>query len=86
LTLSPDWVCEVSSPSTRRLDRGPKRDVYRAHGVPWFWLVEPLDSLLEVLKLDGDTYRVMLTVTGEGAVRLPPFDAIELPLSALWQR
>lgn len=82
----PDWVCEVSSSSTRRLDRGPEREVYRAQGAPWIWLVEPLDELIEVLKLDGETYRVMMTATGDDAVRLPPFDAIELPLSALWQR
>lgn len=86
LDLAPDWVCEVSSPSTRRLDRGPKRDVYRDHAVPWLWLVEPLDKLIEVLKLDGESYRVLLTATGDDLVRLPPFDAIELPLSALWQR
>ncbi len=86
LELSPDWACEVLSQSTRRLDRGPKRDVYLAAGVPWLWFVEPLDQLIEVLQLDGATYRIAMTVTGGDPVRLPPFDAIELPLSALWQR
>ena len=28
LTVAPDWVCEVSSPSTRALDRGAKLEVY----------------------------------------------------------
>lgn len=76
----------MSSPSTRRLDRGPKREVYREHAVPWLWLIEPLDKLIEVLQLDGDTYRVLLTAAGDDPIRLPPFDAIELELSALWQR
>ncbi|MBX3125769.1 MAG: Uma2 family endonuclease [Polyangiaceae bacterium] len=86
LELASDWACEVSSPSTRRLDRGPKRDVYAAHGVGWLWLVEPLEQFIEVLALDGGTYRVVMTVAGGGLERVPPFDAIELPLAALWQR
>jgi Uma2 family endonuclease len=28
LDLAPDWLCEVLSPSTRALDRGPKLRVY----------------------------------------------------------
>lgn len=28
VTLAPDWVCEILSPSTRALDVGPKRAIY----------------------------------------------------------
>jgi hypothetical protein len=50
------------------------------------WLVEPLEKLIEVLELDGPTYRIVDTAQGDASVRLRPFDAIEVPLSALWQR
>ena len=73
LELSPDWVCEVSSPSTRRLDRGPKREVYGTFEVPWLWYVEPLDQLIEVLRLDGETYRIAQTISGAEPTRDPPF-------------
>lgn len=86
IDLSPDWVCEVLSPATRALDRGQKLRVYATHGVAHVWLVEPLEKLVEVLELDGATYRIIDTAQGDGDVRLRPFDAIELPLSALWQR
>lgn len=84
--LSPDWVCEVLSPSTRALDRGQKLRVYAEHGVRRVWLVEPLEKLVEVLELDGDTYRIVSAATGDDDVRLRPFDAIALSLAALWQR
>jgi len=84
--LATDWVCEVLSPSTRALDRGQKLRVYAEHRVAFAWLVEPLEKLIEVLELDGPTYRIVDTAQGEGNVRLRPFDAIEMPLSALWQR
>lgn len=86
LTVRPDWVCEVSSPSTRALDRGGKLDVYQREGVAHVWLVEPLDQLLEVLELDGATYRRIQHATGSAPARLRPFDAIELDVGALWAR
>jgi Uma2 family endonuclease len=84
LELAPDWVCEVASPSTRRLDRGEKLRVYARERVTHVWIVEPLDQLLEVLELDSGSYRIVQTATGSNPVRLRPFDAIELDLAALW--
>lgn len=86
LTVSPDWVCEVASPSTRALDRGQKLDVYQREGVSHVWIIEPLDRFLEVLKLDGPSYRIIHRVSGNAPVRLEPFDAIEFDLAALWAR
>ena len=40
-TLAPDWVCEILSPSTRRLDLEAKRPVYAREGVRHLWLVDP---------------------------------------------
>jgi hypothetical protein len=51
--LAPDWVCEVLSPGTRRLDLTDKRDSCGAHGVAALWLVGPLARTLEAFALDG---------------------------------
>lgn len=86
LALAPDWLSEVLSPSTAALDRKLKLPIYAREGVRHVWLVEPEGKTLEVLRLDGDTYRIV-TVASEGdKVRLEPFDAIELDLSVLWAR
>ncbi len=84
--LAPDWVCEVLSPATARMDRGDKAESYAASGVTHFWLLDPEIQTLEVLRLDGDTYRVIKTFGGDARVRAEPFDAIELALASLWQR
>ena len=86
LTVRPDWVCEVASPSTRALDRGAKLEVYQREGVGHVWLVEPLDHFLEVLELDGASYRIVQRASGEQPARLRPFDAIEFDVAALWAR
>ena len=49
--LAPDWVCEVLSPGTRRIDLTDKRDIYGAAGVGHLWLVDPRARTLEAFAL-----------------------------------
>ena len=85
-TLSPDWVCEVLSPSTEQLDRTDKVPIYAASGVSHAWLLSPIARTLEVLELDGRTFRIVAAFKNDERVRARPFEAIELELAALWQR
>jgi hypothetical protein len=84
VTQAPDWVCEVLSPSTRGLDVGPKRAIYREHGVGHLWLVDPDARSLEVFGLRDGAWVEVGTLVGEGEVRMPPFEAAAFPLVALW--
>jgi Uma2 family endonuclease len=84
--LSPDWVCEVLSGSTQKLDRGAKLPVYARERVPHVWFVDPIEQYLEVLRLDGETYRIIATHVADARVRAEPFDAIDLELKNLWAR
>lgn len=85
-TLPPDWVCEVLSRSTEKLDRDEKLPYYAAHGVSHVWLLDPIDKRLEVHSLHTELkrWRDVRTYQGDIAVRAAPFDAIELDLAALW--
>jgi len=86
-TLVPDWVCEVLSPSSERIDRGEKLDFYEQQAVRFVWLVDPRLRTLEVLKLgDHGRWLERRTHQGDARVRAEPFDAIELELGALWAR
>jgi len=84
LTLAPDWVCEILSPSTEALDRGKKLQRYAREGVAHVWLIEPLRQALEVLSLVSGKWDRVALHEGRANVRVPPFDAIELELGALW--
>jgi len=78
LTLAPDWVCEVLSPSTARLDRTRKLPVYRREGVSHVWLIDPLAETLEVFRATPDGWLLAATFEGRSVVRAEPFDAVEL--------
>lgn len=84
LTLAPDWVCEVLSPSTEALDRGKKLRIYAREGVAHAWLVDPLRQSLEVLALESGMLAPTARHHGGENVRARPFDALELDLRALW--
>lgn len=85
LTLAPDWIAEIVSPSTEAEDRGEKMTIYARENVPHAWLVDPLIRTLEVFRLDGETWRMIKTWHGDVKVRAEPFDAIELDLALLWE-
>lgn len=82
--LAPDWVCEVVSPSTGRLDRVRKMPIYARERVSHLWLVDPLMRTLEVYQLTGPQWAVVSTHDGTEAVRAEPFEAIELDISRWW--
>ncbi len=85
ITVAPDWVCEILSPSTERYDRGPKREIYAGANVPFLWLIDPRIEMLEAFELFGQTWQVTKTpVTPEGSATAPPFAAAPFQLDALW--
>lgn len=84
LKIVPDWVCEVTSPSTVRDDRLRKAAGYLAAGVPFYWLVDIDARVLEALA-ERDGSWVRLGAWGEeDRARIPPFDAVELDLTRLF--
>jgi Uma2 family endonuclease len=84
LTLPPDWVCEVLSPSTEGIDRSKKLRIYAQQGVAHAWLLDPLRRTLEVLSLESGAWVEFAAHEGSRGVRAPPFAAIELELGVLW--
>ncbi len=82
--LAPDWVCEVLSPSTERIDRTLKLDIYGSAGVGHVWLVDPLKQRVEVYALEPAGYRAVAEHEGEAVIQAVPFDALALALTNIW--
>ena len=83
-TVVPDWVCEILSPSTRRLDLGAKRDVYAREGIGHLWFVDPVAQTLEVFELRDGQWTLLETATGKATVSPPPFSPATFELGDLW--
>src|SRR6185369_3586407 len=50
-TQAPNWICEVVSPGTGKIDRGRKMRIYAREGIGQLWLVDPLLHTIEVYRL-----------------------------------
>jgi Uma2 family endonuclease len=84
-TIVPDWICEVLSKSTESVDRDKKLPLYAELGVQHVWLVDPVGKTVEAhAHPDDGTWRHVRVYHGDRPVRIPPFDAVELDLAAMW--
>ena len=83
-TLAPDWVCEVLSSSTRKVDLHEKRPIYAREGVSHLWLVDPIDRALEAFELHDGQWLLIASVKDDEPVSSRPFDAITFSLGDLW--
>ena len=82
---APDWLCEVTSPSTRTLDRTRKMRIYAREGVGFVWLVDPTPRVLEVYRSSQTrSLDLVATHTGDAVVRAEPFEASRLLMSRWW--
>lgn len=84
IELAPDWICEVISPSTARVDRVRKMSIYAASGVEHAWLLDPSARTLEVYRLEAGRW-VLLGAHGDDAiVHAEPFAEVAIDLLRFW--
>jgi len=58
LTVTPDLVVEVLSPSTKHVDRGAKRGLYERQGVTEYWLIDPALETVQVFRLEHGRFEL----------------------------
>lgn len=81
---APDLVIEVLSPATQERDRIAKLAVYARHGVPEYWLVDPANRTVTVLRWTANGYETV-GVYDESAVLVSPLlPDLRLPLAGIF--
>ena len=53
---APDWIIEIVSPSSRRMDYYTKLFKYRTAGVREYWIVDPTKNQIMVYDFENDDY------------------------------
>ena len=82
--IVPDWVCEVHSPSTRKVDQIDKSEIYAAFGVKHMWFVDPDARTLIAYENHDGAWTTIATLRDDDPVCVAPFDAITFKLDELW--
>lgn len=86
ITVVPDWVCEILSPGTLRIDRMKKMPIFAREKVGHVWLVDPREKTVEVFRFESRGYALVGTFGGDDAVQAEPFEAAAIPPAFLWGR
>jgi len=84
ISVNPDWICEILSPRTIRIDKVKKMPIYAQHRVPYLWLVDPTNKTLEVFKLESGKWSVFGAFAENDKMRAEPFEEVEIDLTNLW--
>ena len=76
--LRPDWVCEVLSPSNASTDTVRKLRTLHRFEVPYYWIADPMERTLTVLRWDRAGYVTVQVAEAGERIRAEPFEALEL--------
>lgn len=81
---APDLVVEILSPSTSRTDRIRKSRVYASNGVPSYWIVDPIEESIQLLRLAGELYQLAAVAERPEIVQPAEFPGLEIDLDAIF--
>lgn len=82
---APDLAVEVLSPSTVKLDRGRKMELYARSGVAEYWIVDPDNRSVEVYRLEGSAYRLDPRAHESDMIRSDLFPGFVISPAGLWR-
>ncbi len=84
----PDLVIEILSPGSEntRRDRVAKLQLYAKHGVPEYWIVDPVKQFLEVYRLKNDSFELEATLTNDEEVSSSLLPGFKRSVSDIFKR
>ncbi|MBF0457904.1 MAG: Uma2 family endonuclease [Nitrospirae bacterium] len=81
----PDMVCEIVSPSSYEYDTEIKKAIYEKYGVPEYWIVMPELKTVEILTLEGDTYKLHSVAAFEGVVTSKVIEGLQVDIKDIFE-
>ena len=84
ISVVPNWICEILSPSTLRNDKVKKMPLYAQYGVEHIWLVDPSAMTLDAFRLESGRWLLLGSFADHDQVRVEPFLEMPISLEKLW--
>jgi len=81
----PDFVIEILSKGTFRVDTNAKFNAYEKAGIPEYWIVDPKAHTVRVFALEADMYQVGCVHSGEEAITSKVLAGLEIVNSILFK-
>jgi Uma2 family endonuclease len=84
ITVVPEIVFEILSPSTAMKDRNPKFDLYEQAGVCYYVLVEPVEQTIEVFERREEKFYALHPIGEYTYTMNLPVGTVEIDFSPIW--
>lgn len=84
ITVVPDWVCEILSPTTRRHNLLIKKPYYASVGVLFHWIVDLEARTVTAYRLENGRWSELRVWGDERDARIEPFEAVALDVASWW--
>ena len=83
---APDFIIEIISPSTAKLDVEDKYRLYEQHGVKEYWIVYPESKSVSVFLLDqNQKYQLIGMFAGDSVVKVNIFEDVTEELTEVFK-
>lgn len=83
---APDWIIEIISPSTARVDKIKKFNKYEAAGVQEYWIVEPEEKIVSVFTLQSNNrYGRPEMYAGDDKIVVKTLGRLEIDLGMVFE-
>ncbi len=80
----PDLVVEIISEGDAKRDRLEKPEDYAQAGIPEYWIVDPETKTMDVLRLDGEAYKIFAHLVESDTLTSPTFPGFTYALKDLF--
>ena len=84
ITVVPDWVCEILSPTTRRHNLQIKKPYYARIGVTHHWIVDLDERTVTAYELHAGRWRELGVYRDDHGARIAPFADVALDVASWW--
>jgi Uma2 family endonuclease len=81
---APDFVAEVLSPTTEKVDRGVKFEDYAAHGVAEYWIIDADAEIIEQYMLEESGSYRLAARQSDGELRSVVISGFAIPVRSLF--
>lgn len=81
---APDMIVEILSPSSVKLDRWKKYQLYEKAGVKEYWLVDPMNESVEIHLLSGNQYTFQGVYTKDDTISVHVLSGLEIDLHQIF--
>jgi Uma2 family endonuclease len=83
---APDFIVEILSPKTARLDLEAKRKVYLRHGVRELWIIDPEQHIIVIYRSEIDLHKPVAPHREGDVIECPLFPGLRIDTVEVFAR